>query len=136
MGCDPEAWVGGQVDAAPAPGAAALTAAPDVLEGVARLSRELKHEGAAPIRIGIGLHAGEVVIGHFGSAERQEYAAIGDTATNIASPVGVLCKPIGCAIVCNQAALEAAAGEDANSLGGHPIKAHTPIKVHGRRHLA
>ena len=114
------------------PSQAALTAARGMLNGVARLNRELEQEGVEPIRIGIGLHAGEAVIGHIGSAERQEYTAIGDTV-NIASRVEGLCKTTGCAIVCTQAVFEAAAPEGAESLGEYPIKGHTPIEVYGWR---
>jgi hypothetical protein len=114
---------------------AGLAGARSVLGAVARRNRESKARGLTPIRIGIGLHAGKAVIAQFGSAGRQEYPAVGDTA-NIASEVEVLCKPVGCAIVCKQEVLEAAAGEGANSLRGNPIKAHTPIKVHGWRQLA
>jgi len=113
------------------PSAAAVAAAQEMIDRLARLNRELEGEGQTPIRIGIGLHAGEAVVGHVGSAARHEYTAIGDTV-NLASRIEGLTKDLGYPLVCSEAvvsALDSSAGFV--NLGARPVKGHTPVVVCG-----
>jgi adenylate cyclase len=57
----------------------ALAAARAMVEGMAALSAELAGDLPAPLRIGIGVHAGPAVVGRMGWGESFYLTAVGDT---------------------------------------------------------
>ncbi|QNI98683.1 CHASE2 domain-containing protein [Synechococcus sp. RS9902] len=63
---------------------AAVEAACEIKDGLERLNKALIAEGAPTMRVRMGIHSGEALVGSMGSAERIEYAVIGD-AVNCAS---------------------------------------------------
>jgi adenylate cyclase len=68
------------VDDGPAAGCRqALAAARAMVDGMARLSAELASDLPAPLRIGIGVHAGPAVVGRMGWGESFYLTAVGDT---------------------------------------------------------
>ena len=58
---------------------AAIEAAKEIKAGLERLNQELAKTGEPLMRIRMGIHSGEALVGSMGSAERIEYAVIGDT---------------------------------------------------------
>lgn len=90
---------------APDAGAAdALRAALAMLDALDALNAEFQGTLREPLRMGIGLHAGPVVLGRVGGAS---LTALGDSV-NIASRLEALNKEFGSVLVASSAALEAA----------------------------
>jgi class 3 adenylate cyclase/CHASE2 domain-containing sensor protein len=111
----------------------AFACAREMLTRLDRLNETLAAEGIEPIRIGIGLHRGEVLVGHIGSETRHEYSAIGDPV-NVASRLESLTKEVGYPIVVSHEVAEKLASRDGLvELGAHAIKGHTPVAVFGYR---
>ena len=69
----------------------AVNAGKQMLASLKEWNIERKKEGKPEIRIGIGLHCGEVFTGNIGFEDRMEYTVIGD-AVNTASRIESLCK--------------------------------------------
>ena len=69
----------------------ALSSAIEQIEALVPLNAQLQEKGLPEIKIGIGIHTGEVVVGEMGSHDRSDYTIIGDTV-NLGSRVEGLCK--------------------------------------------
>ncbi|MBI3918097.1 MAG: adenylate/guanylate cyclase domain-containing protein [Betaproteobacteria bacterium] len=109
----------------------AFESAREMLQYVARLNAQLTAEGEVPLEIGIGLHAGEAVVGHVGSASRHDYTAIGDVI-NVAARIEGLSKEAGFRLICSRVVTERlSAGVTLVALGPMAIKGHTPVEVYG-----
>jgi adenylate cyclase len=80
----------------------ALAAGRDLECRLERLNSDLSRRGEQPIRIGIGINSGRVIVGSIGSPERMEFTVIGSTV-NIASRIQALNKTLGTTLLLSRA---------------------------------
>jgi adenylate cyclase len=91
----------------------ALRCAQAMIGAIDELNRERKHRGEPLIRVSIGLHYGQVVLGDIG-LNRLEFAVIG-TAVNAASRLETLTREYGCAMIASDELVQRARAESASS---------------------
>ncbi len=85
----------------------AVLGAASMMDRMDALNRDLAVELSEPLRLGIGIHAGEAIVGTMGPPNAQNFSAIGDNV-NIAARLENLSKEYGCTLVISEAAAEAA----------------------------
>src|SRR4051795_6171468 len=91
----------------------ALRAAAKIAANVDELNRFLSHDLREPIRFGIGIHAGEVIIGDIGYRDHIVFTALGD-AVNIAARLQDMTKSLACqAIISEEVRVRAGLPADA-----------------------
>jgi adenylate cyclase len=78
----------------------------EMVQRLKELNEELESEGLMPIKIGIGINTGEVVVGNMGSNNRFDYSILGDAA-NLASRLEGQSKGYGVTIILGEETAEA-----------------------------
>jgi adenylate cyclase len=79
----------------------ALRAAAMIAGNVDELNRFLSHDLREPIRFGIGIHGGEVIIGNIGYRDHMVFTALGD-AVNVAARLQDMTKSLACEAVISE----------------------------------
>lgn len=90
----------------------ALKAAAGIATHVDELNQLLSHDLRQPIRFGIGIHGGEVIIGDIGYRDHIVFTALGD-AVNVAARLQDMTKALACeAVVSDEVRLTGGLAED------------------------
>jgi adenylate cyclase len=76
----------------------ALRAASLIAANVERLNQQFAEELSEPIRFGIGIHGGEVIVGDIGYREHMVFTALGD-AVNVTARLQEMTKALDCEVV-------------------------------------
>ena len=100
--------------------AAALAASEEILRRIDVTNENRDIVGLDLIRLGIGLHVGDVIYGNVGAADRLDYTAIGP-AVNLVCRIEGLTKSIGRPLLLSDAFARAYGGPLV-SLGRHPVR--------------
>src|SRR5882672_4416219 len=89
----------------------ALKAAALIAANIDELNKFLSHDLREPIRFGIGIHGGEVIVGDIGYRDHMVFTALGD-AVNVAARLQDMTKSLGCeAIISEELRLAAGLAE-------------------------
>jgi class 3 adenylate cyclase len=116
------------------PGCAAVEAATEISQRLRALNQSLEAAGVPAMKIGIGIHAGEVVVGSIGSPRHKlEYTVIGDPV-NVASRIEQLNKSMGTEILISEEIFRALT-DPWRGLAGEPVSElvkgiDQPVKVY------
>jgi adenylate cyclase len=85
----------------------AIHGAREMLARLDQLNQQLRGELPEPLRIGIGIHFSEAIVGAMGPPRSQIITAIGDTV-NTCARLESLTKEFGCVVIVSRRAAEAA----------------------------
>jgi adenylate cyclase len=116
-----------------------LACARGMLAALGEWNREREAEGLAPLRMGVGLHHGQVVLGDIGSRRSMAFATVGDTI-NVASRLQTLTRELDTSVVASSALVAAVEREAADlplleglkPRGAHLLRGRdTPIELWG-----
>lgn len=107
----------------------AVLAAQDMARFCESANAGWKERYGVEVRLAIGIHTGEAVVGNVGSRERMEYTAIGDVV-NVAARLETIARPQQ--ILVSRATAEAIAGDfDVTPLGARELAGRKePVELH------
>jgi adenylate cyclase len=108
-----------------------LACARGMLAALEAWNAERRAAGQPPLRMGLGLHYGLVVLGDIGSARSMAFATVGDT-TNVASRLQALTRDLRASLVVSQALVSAIERECADSGLLQGLAGRGPHTLRGR----
>jgi adenylate cyclase len=116
--------------------AEAVRGAQRMLERLDQLNYRLRGDLREPLRIGIGIHHSEAIVGAMGPPRSQVITAIGD-AVNTCSRLESLTKEYQCAVVISRQATEAAGlSLDGQQMHEAPVKGRRePVQFYALKTL-
>jgi len=115
------------------PSGAALAATREIFVRMEQINLSLIKRGVEPVRFGVGLNAGDVLVGHVGARSRFGYGVVGD-CVNVAARLEGLAKELGYPMVCGESVAKDARAEfGLTPIGQRAIKGHSPVMVYGWR---
>jgi adenylate cyclase len=79
----------------------ALKAAAMIAINIEELNQLLAHDLPEPIRFGIGIHGGEVIVGDIGYRDHMVFTALGD-AVNVAARLQEMTKSLACEVMISE----------------------------------
>ena len=109
----------------------ALACARGILEDLARWNESRIASGMPPIRLGVGVHYGPVVLGDIGDEHRLEFAVVGDTV-NVASRAERLTRELDVDLVASADLVEAVRKEGNGESLFQDMEEAPPQAIRGR----
>ncbi len=108
----------------------AVTAGLDILQEVDNLHDHWRSLGIDSLRVGVGIHTGNAIVGTVGSPRRLDYTAIGDTV-NTASRIESATKEVGASLLISEQTLDAISEGQRKALERDFV--HHSISVKGKQ---
>jgi adenylate cyclase len=107
----------------------ALKAAAMIAANIAELNQFLSHDLREPIRFGLGIHGGEVIIGDIGYRDHMVFTALGD-AVNVAARLQDMTKTLTCeAIISEEVRITAGLSDDSLPAQEVSIRGRSEVMV-------